>query len=119
MADPIPADLLQAFEQALAAFVAWHNGDEPVVNIHGKPAPISAVVKLCEIYPDTMPTKLYWRLVQQANRFADRKPEARALIGDSSFETGARCLLQWIDQLRSRRDDFESPGSDPKWQQAE
>jgi hypothetical protein len=27
--DPIPSDLIQAFEEAVTAFVAWYDGDEP------------------------------------------------------------------------------------------
>jgi hypothetical protein len=96
MADPIPADLAQAFDEAVSAFVDWKGGDEPTVNVHGKPTPISAIANLCETYKDTMPTKLYWRMVHHANTSPDRRPQAVALSKDSTYGTGAWCLLQWI-----------------------
>ena len=59
---PIPADLSEAFDQAVVALIAWDSGEEPTVNVHGKPTLISAVASLVETYKDTMPTKLYWCL---------------------------------------------------------
>jgi hypothetical protein len=43
-----------------------------------------------------MPPKLYWPLVRHANLSSERRSEAFKLAEDSSYETGARCLLQWI-----------------------
>ena len=98
----IPADLSEAFEQAVDALIAWDGGDEPTVNIHGKPMPISAVTSLTETYKDTMTAKLYWRLVHHANRSAERRSQAMELSNDSSYSAGAWCLMQWVQDNESK-----------------
>src|SRR5258708_6016898 len=35
--EPIPADLREAFDQAVVALIAWDSGQEPTVSVHGKP----------------------------------------------------------------------------------
>jgi hypothetical protein len=39
------------------------NGNEPTVSVHGRPTLISVIASLAETYKDTMPPKLYWRMV--------------------------------------------------------
>jgi hypothetical protein len=67
-----------------------------------------------ETYKGTMPAKLYWSLVRHANCSPERRTEAFKLTEDSAYETGARCLLQWIRNNESKfwrndafRDDLE------------
>ena len=44
---PIPADLSEAFEQAVKELIAWDgSGDEPSVNFDGRPTLISAIAGL-------------------------------------------------------------------------
>jgi len=59
-----------------------------------------------------MPAKLYWPLVRHANRSPERKTEAFKLAEDSSYETGARCLLQWIQNNESKFWQNEAFGDD-------
>jgi hypothetical protein len=49
-----------------------------------------------------MPTKVYWRPFNQANFFADRRPQAQSLVRDSSFEIGARCFVAVDSKARPR-----------------
>jgi hypothetical protein len=112
--EQMPVDLSEAFGQAVSALIAWEDGGEPTVNVHGRPTPISAIASLVGTYKCTMPAKLYWPLVRHANRSPQRRIEAFKLAEDSSYETGARCLLQWIRNNESKfsqnellRDDLE------------
>jgi hypothetical protein len=112
--EQMPVDLTEAFGQAVSTLIAWKDGEEPTVNVHGRPTPISAIASLVETYKGTMPAKLYWPLVRHANRSPERRTEAFKLAEDSSYETGARCLLQWIRNNESKfweneafRDDLE------------
>jgi hypothetical protein len=100
--EPIPADISEAFDQAVLALIVWNDGEEPTVIVHGKPTLISAVASLAEAYKDTMPTKLYWRMVHYANRSAERRSQAARLSKDSSYGSGARCLLAWVEDNESK-----------------
>jgi hypothetical protein len=100
--EEMPVDLTEAFGQAVSTLIAWKDGEEPAVNVHGRPTPISAIAGLVETYKGTMPAKLYWPLVRHANRSPEHRTEAFKLAEDSSYETGARCLLQWIRNNESK-----------------
>jgi hypothetical protein len=46
---PIPADLSEAFDQAVKELIAWDGGgDEPSVNVGGRPMLISTIAGLVE-----------------------------------------------------------------------
>jgi hypothetical protein len=96
--DPaIPANIRDAFDQAVNA---WdRSGEEPTVSFDGKATPISTIARLAETYKDTMSTSVFWRLVNYANRSRERKASAVELSKDSSYATGAWCLLQWIGDI--------------------
>jgi hypothetical protein len=48
---PIPADLSKAFDQAVKEPIAWDDGgDEPSVNVGGRPRLISAIAVLAETH---------------------------------------------------------------------
>ena len=97
---PMPEEIRDAFDQAVNELIAWdRSGDEPTVSIDGKPTPISTVARLAETYKDTMPASLFWRLVNFANRSRERNPAAVELSKDSSYATGAWCVLQWIGHI--------------------
>jgi hypothetical protein len=102
ISDPIPADVSEAFDQAVSELIAWDGGDEPSVSVSGRPAPISAIARLAGLYNDTMPTSLFWRMVNYANRSGERKATAEALSRDSTYATGAECLLRWIRNSQDR-----------------
>jgi hypothetical protein len=46
--EQISADLSEAFGQAVSALIAWKDGEEPTVNVHGRPTPITAIASLVE-----------------------------------------------------------------------
>jgi hypothetical protein len=95
--DRIPEDVLKAFERAAKALYAWDSigGDEPTVIVDGSPMPISMVATLAGTYRDLMPADLYWRMVHHANCSPRRRAQASKLSHDSSYATGAKCLLEW------------------------
>jgi hypothetical protein len=104
--DPIPEDVREAFDLAAKALFAWSaiGGDEPTVVVHGSPTLISAVATLAKPYNDIMPTDLYWRMVHHANCSPRRRLQASKLSHDSSYATGAKCLLEWVQdkQIESK-----------------
>jgi hypothetical protein len=100
--EPIPADISEAFAQAVGAPIAWGSGAEPTVSVHDRPTLISVIASLVETYQDPMPPKLYWRLVLHANRSPDRRPQAAKSSKDGSYETRARCLLEWVEDNESK-----------------
>ena len=96
--DPIPEDVREAFERAAKALFAWDSigGDEPTVIVHGSPTLISMVATLADTYKEMMPADLYWRMVHHANCSPRRRVQASKLSHDSSYATGANCLLEWV-----------------------
>jgi hypothetical protein len=101
--DSIPQDVREAFEQAAKAFYAWDSsgGDEPTVLVDGSPMLISMVATLADTYKDVMPADLYWRMVHHANCSPRRRVQAAKLSHDSSYATGAKCLLEWVRDKES------------------
>jgi hypothetical protein len=101
--DPIPKDVREAFEQVAEALFAWDilGGDEPTVIVDGNPMLISMVTTLADTYKDVMPADLYWPMVHHANRSPRRRVQARKLSHDSSYATGAKCLLEWVRDKES------------------
>jgi hypothetical protein len=100
--EPLPADLREAFDQAVDALIAWESGTEPTVSIHDRPTLISIIASLVETYKDPMPPKLYWRLVRHAHRSPERRAQAARLSKVGSYEIGARCLLEWVEDNESK-----------------
>jgi len=99
---PIPADLSEAFDQAVKELIAWDGGgDEPSVNVGGRPTLISAIARLAETHKDTMPASLFWRMVGYATR-PDHMLGASELSKDSSYATGAWCLLRWVQNIKEQ-----------------
>ena len=71
-------------------------GNEPHHRRSWQPDAHQLVATLAESYKDTMPTDLYWRLVHHANCSPRRRLQASKLNHDSSHSTGAKCLLEWV-----------------------
>jgi hypothetical protein len=101
--DSIPEDVQEAFARAAKAFFDWSGmgGDEPTIVVHGSPTLISIVATLAECYKDLMPADLYWRMVHHANCSPRRRLQASKLSHDSSYATGAVCLLEWVRDKES------------------
>jgi hypothetical protein len=92
----------EAFDQAVKELIAWDGGgDEPSVNVGGRPMLVSTVAGLVETHKDTMPASVFWRMVGYANR-PDRMSGASELSQDSSYATGAWCLLQWVQNIKEQ-----------------
>jgi hypothetical protein len=53
--EQISPDLSEAFGQAVTALIAWEDGGEPSVLVHGRPTLISAIASLVGTYKDTIP----------------------------------------------------------------
>jgi hypothetical protein len=120
--DPIPEDVQEAFARAAKALFDWSSigGDEPTVVVHGRPTLISIVATLAESYKDMMPADVYWRMVHHAKSYKDMMPadvywrmvhhancsprrrlQASKLSHDGSYATGAKCLLEWVQDKDS------------------
>jgi hypothetical protein len=102
VSDSIPADVSEAFDQAIIELLAWDGGGEPSVRVGGRSASISAIARLAESYKDTMPSSLFWRMVGYANGSLERRTGARELSEDGSYATGAGCLLQWVQNINKQ-----------------
>ena len=101
----IPADVRDAFEEAISVLIDWDSrgGAEPTVSLDDKPVPISKIAGLAEAFKDPMPSSVFWRMAAYANSFVtERRTEAVKLTKDGSFETGARCLLKWVRDNKKR-----------------
>ena len=64
------------------------------------PMLISIVATLADTYKDVMPADLYWRMVHHANCSPRRRLQASKLSHDSSYATGAKCLLEWVQDKK-------------------
>ena len=97
-----PVDMLKALELAAKALFAWDaiGGDDPTIVVHGSPMLISNVAILAKTYKDMMPADLYWRMVHHANCSPRRRLQASKLSHDSSYATGAKCLLEWVQDKK-------------------
>jgi hypothetical protein len=100
--DHIPQDVREAFDLAVKSLFAWSaiGGDEPTIVVHGSPTLISNVATLAKTYKDMMPADLYWRMVHHANRSPRRRLQASKLSHGSSYATGAKCLLEWVQDKK-------------------
>jgi hypothetical protein len=94
-------DIREAFELAVTAFINWDKGEEPNVTLNGEPRSISTIAVLAETFKEPMPTSLFWRMAAYANRTLQRTG-AMELSRDSSYQTGARCLIRWVRESKSR-----------------
>jgi hypothetical protein len=72
--EPIPDDVQKAFDLAAKALFAWS----------------------AKTYNDMMPADKYWRMVHHANCSPRRRLQASKLSHDSSYPTGAKCLVEWV-----------------------
>jgi hypothetical protein len=97
---PLPPDLVEAFEQALAEYYGWQPGDpEPTVSYHQRPVEISTVCRFVRNFSGLMSASLTQLLAKERHAGV----EAFNLAATDTYENGARCLLALIDY---RRDEY-------------
>ena len=98
---PIPADIREAFERAVAAFYDWDcGGDEPLIFYQGRtwdPFSVEMVCRLVMPFSDTTPENVYTIVFEMAEHFRGGQEAlgGHACDGptDHSYGSVARCLL--------------------------
>jgi hypothetical protein len=101
----IPADVKDAFGEALILLVQWQGGaEEPVVSLDGKTFRISLVFDLVlgRKFKDQMPPSMVELLVTYASKDRARRPQSEQLQLLPTYEIGARCLLKWVGEKKFR-----------------
>jgi hypothetical protein len=101
----IPADVADAFGEALVLLVQWQGGaDEPVALLDGKTLPISTIFELVagRAFRDKVPRSMLDLLQTYAARDPERQKEIAALALLPTYETAARCLLTWVGYKKSK-----------------
>jgi hypothetical protein len=101
----IPADVADAFGEALVLLVQWQGGvDEPVAVLDGKTMPISMIFELVagRAFRDEVPRSMLELLQTYAGRDPERRKEIAALVLIRTYETAARCLLAWVGYKKSK-----------------
>jgi hypothetical protein len=105
MPTPIPADVGDAFGEALVLLVQWQGGaDEPVTVLDGKTMPISMIFELVagRAFRDEVPASMLELPKTYAGRDPERKKEIAPLALRSTYQTAARCLLTWVGYKKSK-----------------
>jgi|ERR1700722_4092844 hypothetical protein len=105
MPTPIPADVADAFGEALVLLVQWRGrAEEPVAVLDGKTMPISAIFELVagRAFGDEVPRSMLELLQTYAGRDPERKKEIAVLALRPTYETAARCLLTWVGYKKSK-----------------
>jgi hypothetical protein len=101
----IPDDVREAFGEALVLLVQWQGGaNEPVVSLDGKTFQISFVFDLVvgRKFTDQMPPSMVELLLTYASKDHARQPQSDQLQLLPTYEIGARCLLKWVGDKKSR-----------------
>jgi hypothetical protein len=101
----IPADVADAFGEALVLLVQWQGGaDEPVALLDGKTLPISTIFELVagRAFREEVPRSMLSLLQTYAARDPERKKEIAPLALRPTYETAARCLLTWVGYKKSK-----------------
>jgi hypothetical protein len=102
---PIPADVAEAFGEALVLLVRWQGGaEEPVAVLDGKTLSISTIFKLVtdRAFRDKVPRSKLDLLQAYAARDPERQKEIATLALLPTYETAARCLLTWVGYKKSK-----------------
>jgi hypothetical protein len=101
-AQPIPADLAEAFRDSVGLFLEWWPGDpEPNVTLGQGLLSISAICNLMGIYTDQLPEDVFVRLHRDAmdkTRW-DLKQE---LAASRTYATAAYCLRKLIEDKNTK-----------------
>jgi hypothetical protein len=103
--DNIPEDIGHAFGEALILLIQWRGGaDEPAVTLDGKQVPIGFVFDLVigRKYSGQMPRSMSELLLTYACGERGGRVQADALRILPTYEVGARCLLIWVGDKKSK-----------------
>jgi hypothetical protein len=99
----IPDEIADAFDRAAQALKGWDRGGaEPSVPFDGQPCTISAVFNLAASFNDPLPIRTLLFLLDYAQQSVGRQAQEAELGKDRSYAIGARCLLQWVQDNKSR-----------------
>jgi hypothetical protein len=95
---PIPDDLREAFERAVVELIHWdRGGEEPSgIGLSGKFYSISDIAGLAGSFKDRMRESTLRLLLKYASSSLTHQDEQVELGKDPTYETGARCVLQWV-----------------------
>jgi hypothetical protein len=102
---PIPADVADAFGEALVLLVQWEGGaDEPVAILDGRSEKITALFELVagRAFRNEVPRSMLELLQTYAARDPERKKEIAVLALHPTYEVAARCLLTWVGYKKSK-----------------
>jgi len=95
--DPIPEELRQAFNEAVAQYSYWNRGGpEPEIVFHRALWKISAVCSLVTKFDDPMADNIYRYLCGQTDSLS------KLLQEDRSFRSGARFLAGLIQERKAQ-----------------
>jgi hypothetical protein len=103
--DTIPANISAAFGEAVILLIQWQGGvDEPVVTLDGKPVLIGFVFELVigRRYSGQMPRSMAELLLAYARQEQRHRVQADWLRLFPTYEVGARCLLKWVGEKKSK-----------------
>jgi hypothetical protein len=101
----IPEDISHAFGEALILLIQWRGGaDEPAVTLDGERVPIGFVFDLVisREYSAQMPRSMSELLQRYARGDGGHRVQADALRILPTYEVGARCLLKWVGDKKSK-----------------
>ena len=105
----IPADVADAFGEALVLLVQWEGGaDEPVAVLDGKTLNISAIFELvaARAFRDQAPQSMLELLQAYAARSPERRKDIAVLALQPTYEIAARCLLTWAGYLKGAANEW-------------
>jgi hypothetical protein len=102
---PIPADVADAFGEALVLLVQWEGGaDEPAAILDGRSVKITVIFELVagRAFRDRVPQSMLNLLQTYAARDPERQKEIATLVLLPTYETAAQCLLTWVGYKKSK-----------------
>ncbi len=101
----IPADVADAFGEALVLLVQWEGGaDEPAGILDGRTLKISAIFELvaARAFRDHVPPSMLELLHAYAARSPERRKEIAVLALQPTYECVARCSLTWAGYRKTK-----------------
>ncbi len=102
---PIPADVGDAFGEALVLLVQWRGGEnEPFAVLDGKTVRVSVIFELVasRAFKDKVPASMQTLLQAHAARNRELQKDIASLALTPTYETVARCLLTWVAYKKSK-----------------
>ena len=98
---PIPPAWVQAFREAIQAFVDWRGEPEPrELLFAGQSFTIGAIADMASLFKDEMPQDIYDRLLKVGG--------FGTVLNDRTFVTGGRFLRHLYDRRKAR---YEARGN--------